>query len=67
MNPPLAILAEAFIDWLTDVTNYDAAKKGLQISWGVSALELPFDAMNFWNNKDIVIALLPPLFASFPH
>ncbi|KAI9787043.1 MAG: hypothetical protein M1816_007714 [Peltula sp. TS41687] len=41
INPFLVPAAEPAINWLTDVTNYNAAHIGLELSWAASELDVP--------------------------
>lgn len=59
-NPALAIGAEAFINWLTDVTDDKPALLGGEIAWTLSALDVPFGA-DLLKDAKLLGELLPKL------
>ncbi|KAI9874361.1 MAG: hypothetical protein M1830_009836 [Pleopsidium flavum] len=61
VNPALAAGAEAFIDWLTDVTSDTPALLGGQIAWTLSALDVPF-GHDLLKDSKLLLAVLPALF-----
>ncbi|KAL9045518.1 MAG: hypothetical protein Q9214_001451 [Letrouitia sp. 1 TL-2023] len=63
-NPPLALAAEAFIDWLTDTTNIKPTQIGCKIAWGLSEFDVPLGA-NLIDDAKLLKALLPKLYDAY--
>lgn len=63
-NPALALGAEAFINWLTDVTIDTPALVGGQIAWTLSAFDVPF-GHDLLKDTKLLLAVLPPLFEAY--
>lgn len=57
----MAAGAEAFINWLTDVTNDLPALLGGQIAWTLSELDVPI-GHDLLKDTKLLLALLPKLF-----
>ncbi|KAI9744696.1 MAG: hypothetical protein M1835_002677, partial [Candelina submexicana] len=60
-NPGLAFAAEAFIDWLTDITSDLPTRLGCEVAYTLSELDLPLGA-NLINDAKLLGALLPKLY-----
>lgn len=67
-NPGLAIAAEAFVDWLTDITDSTPTRVGSEIAWNLAELDLPLGAgsgSKLINDAKVLKALLPKLYKAY--
>jgi hypothetical protein len=63
-NPALALGAELFINWLTDVTSDIPTVVGGDIAWNLSAFDIPFGD-NLLNDAQFLIKVLPKLWDAY--
>ncbi|MCJ1467104.1 hypothetical protein MMC07_005726 [Pseudocyphellaria aurata] len=67
-NPGLAIAAEAFVNWLTDITDITPTRVGSEIAWDLAALDLPIGfggGDKLINDVKVLKALLPRLYKAY--
>lgn len=67
-NPGLAIGAEAFVDWLTEITDITPTRVGSEIAWNLAELDLPLGVdggAKLINDVKVLKALLPKLYEAY--
>lgn len=72
-NPPLAFEAEAYINWLTDITNGTPTLVGSKIAWELPEFDIPIGVGGILGIGDIDIladakvlkAFLPRLYVAW--
>ncbi|MCJ1422805.1 hypothetical protein MMC29_000685 [Sticta canariensis] len=67
-NPALALGAEAFVNWLTDITDLTLTQVVCETAWNLAELDLPLgvDAgATLISNVEVFKELLPKLYKAF--